>query len=400
MIPKMAALSFGLLALTTSLLAQNYGSQFYSYTNFPGGNWPAVPVPATSISIGNPTGITTDVVGNVYIAGPSIIFKLDPAGMLTRIAGDGHNGYSGDGGPATDAQVGFPLAVPYDQIDWGDAVGSLAADAAGNLYIADMFNNRVRKISPDGVISTIAGNGDSAPFDTRDNDGGRATDARLWLPMGIAAGSAGRLYIADGTTVRQITPDGVIRSLTPNDCGRHKLPGVCAPEGVAVDGSGNAYVADGYCRIRRISPDGDITTVAGDERPSCCSFAFTCGYSGDNGPATSAGLGWPYGVAVDPIGNLYIADTYSHRIRKVSPDGTITTIAGGSGPSPYGTIRRGYAGDGGPATNALLNLPHAVAVDGAGNVYIADTGNYVIRKVSPDGNISTVAGNGVWCCSR
>src|SRR3989442_2665861 len=104
-----AALSVGwLLLCTSSVLAQNYGSQFYSYVNFPGGNWPAVPAPATSVSIGNPTGVTTDAAGNVYIAGPSIIFKLDPSGMLTRIAVDGHNGYSGDGGPATDAELGVP----------------------------------------------------------------------------------------------------------------------------------------------------------------------------------------------------------------------------------------------------------------------------------------------------
>ena len=115
MIAKGALLTFGLLVMSASLsLAQNYGSQFYSHVNFPGENWPAFPVRATSVSIGNPTGIATDTAGNVYIAGPSIVFKLDPSGMLTRVAGNGHNGYSGDNGPATEARLGFPRSVAYD----------------------------------------------------------------------------------------------------------------------------------------------------------------------------------------------------------------------------------------------------------------------------------------------
>src|SRR5947207_14370656 len=126
-----------------------------------------------------------------------------------------------------------------------------------------MFNNRIRKVTVDGFISTVAGNGDAAPFDVRGDDGRQARDARLWMPMGIAADSVGRLYIADGTTVRQVTTDGVIKSLTGNDCGRHDLPGVCGPEGVAVDASGNVYVAAGYCRIKRLGLDSVISTVAG-----------------------------------------------------------------------------------------------------------------------------------------
>jgi hypothetical protein len=139
--------------------APNYGSKFYSYVNFPGDAWPTVPVSATSVSIGNPTGVAVDASGNVYIAGPSIVFKLDSGGMLTRIAGNGRNGYSGDGGLATDALLGFPRAVPNDPIDWGDVMSSPAFDSAGNLYFTDMFNNRVRKVTPDGIITTVAGNG-------------------------------------------------------------------------------------------------------------------------------------------------------------------------------------------------------------------------------------------------
>ncbi len=355
-----------------SLPAQNYGGQLYYSIDFPGGNWSSVPIPATSVSIGNPTGITTDAAGNVYIGGPSIIFKLDSSGLLTRIAGDGHNGYAGDGGAAVQAELGIPFAYPLDPADWGEAVGNLAADAAGNLYVADMFNNRIRKIALDGSISTIAGDGGPGPFDVHGDDGNSALSARLWLPMGVAAGPHdGQLYIADAISVRQITPDGVIRSLYSG-----------YSQGLAVDSSGNIYLAEG-CRVRKITPYGTVTRVAG--------YYSHCGYSGDGGPATAALLTRPYGVAVDSIGNLFIADTYNNRIRKVSTDGIITTIAG-SGP-PF---LRDYSGDGGPATEAQLSVPHAVAVDTAGNVYIADTGSIVVRKVSPDGIITTVAGNGLW----
>jgi len=377
----LAALGIASFVLcTSSVLAQNYGSQFYAYVNFPGENWPAVPVPATSVSIGNPTGIAVDLAGNVYIAGPSIVYKLDPSGMLTRIAGNGHNGFSGDGGPATEALLGFPRAKPYDFIDWPDAAGSLAVDAVGNLYLADMFNNRVRKITLDGVISTVAGDGDFAT---------------LWLPEGVATDSAGRLYISDGTNVKQFTQEGVITSLTGNDCGSHESPGVCAPLGVAVDASGNIYVADDYCRVRKISADGMITTFAGNENPDGHGFVATCGYSGDGGPAMGAAMTQAYSVAVDAAGDLYIADTYNNRIRKVSPDGTITTVAG-SGASYLRPDYGGYSGDGGPATDAYLNLPRGVAVDAAGNLYIADSENFRVRKVTADGIITTVAGNGVW----
>ena len=395
-----ATLTVGWLLMSPALgIGQNYGSQFYSYTNFPGENWPADPVPATSVSIGNPTGIATDAAGNVYIAGPSIIFKLDTSGMLTHIAGDGRNGYSGDGGAAADAELGFPLAVPYDIVDWGDAVGNIAVDSRSVVYIADMFNNRIRKITPDGIISTVAGNGDSAPFNVVSNDGRAAQDAQLWVPSGVSTDATGSLYVADGSAVWQVTPGGLTRLIAGNDCGHHEISGVCAPTGLAVDTSGNVYVADSYCRVRKIASDGTITTVAGDERPSAY-FNFTCGYSGDNGPATTAAMSIPYGVAVDAAGNLYIADTYNNRIRKVFSDGTIATIAG-SDPPVYGSLYPGgYSGDGGPATSALLKLPHAVAVDAAGNIYIADTGNFVIRKVTSDGIITTVAGNRVWCCSR
>jgi sugar lactone lactonase YvrE len=298
--------------------------------------------------------------GAVYIAGPSIVFKLDASGMLTRIAGSGHYGYSGDGGPARAALLGFPRAVPHDPIDFSDVVGSLATDASGNLYIADFFNNRVRKVTPNGLIFTAAG-------------GGPAFDHTFRWPGGVAVDSTGTLYVTgvyDG--LWQITPDSAITALIPNDCGRPQQPGVCVPYGVAADARGKVYVADtGNCRIVAISPDGTIAAVAGDERPSH-GLVFTCGFSGDGGPATTAAMNDPYSVAVDTSGNLYIADTYNNRIRKVAKDGVITTVAG-RGPSYGFGYKGGYSGDGGPATDAELNLPHGVAVDAAGAIYIADT---------------------------
>src|SRR5438876_3830946 len=171
----------------------------------------------------------------------------------------------------------------------------------------------------------------------------------------------------------------------------------CVPYSVAADNAGNLYIMDtGHCRVQRIGTDGDLTTVAGDDRSDPRGFAYRCGYSVDGGPAASAALSWPYGVAVDGAGNIYIADTGNHRIRKVSPDGIITTVAG-LGSFTNGSFSGvGYSGDGGPATEATLNSPHGVAVDTNGNIYIADTENRRIRKVASDGTITTVAGNGLF----
>jgi sugar lactone lactonase YvrE len=167
---------------------------------------------------------------------------------------------------------------------------------------------------------------------------------------------------------------------------------LCDPQGVATDALGNTYVSDIYCRVRKIDADGKITTVAGDS-----AHEGRCAYSGDGGPANSAALAWPIGLATDAQGNLYIADTGNHCIRKVDGGGVITTFAGictawpRRGPLADGS---GYSGDEGPATAARLHSPQGVAVDGAGNVYIADTGNSRIRKVDASGTITTVAGNG------
>jgi uncharacterized protein YjiK len=327
--------------------------------------------PATNASLSYPTGVAVDAAGNLYIAdrNNSRVRRVSTSGTITTFAGTGMFGFSGDGGPATGAMLHNPYGV--------------AVDTAGNLYIADTYNSRVRKVSSSGTITTVAGNGTSG----FSGDGGPATSARLRDPQGVAVDAAGNLYIADSSNnrVRKVSASGTITTIagtgSPGFFG-NGLPGTRAflygPSGVAVDTAGNLYIADSSNnRVRKVSTSGTITTVAGNG---------SSGHWGDGGTATNAGLASPWGVAVDAAGNLYIADSDNHRVRKVSMSGTITTIAG--------TGSYGFSGDGGPATNASLAFPTGVAVDAAGNVYIADSDNHRVRKVSMSGTITTVAGSG------
>jgi sugar lactone lactonase YvrE len=323
--------------------------------------------PATSAQLYSPQGVAVDSAGNLYIAdsGDNCIRKVSN-GTITTVAGDGTEGFSGDNGPATAARLSHPTG--------------LAVDSAGNLYIADFSNNRIRKIS-NGVITTVAGNGTLPPGSS--GDGGPATSAQLVYPTSVAVDSAGNLYIADAgnNCIRKVS-NGVITTVAGNgipgfsgDNGPAASAQLYLPEGVAVDSAGSLYIADLHNqRIRKVS-NGVITTVTGGSSSV-----------GDNGPATSAQLDEPWGVALDSAGALYIADSNNFRVREVS-GGVITTVAG--------TGTNGFSGDNGPASGARLNYPIGVAADSAGNLYIADGANYRIRKIS-GGLITTVAGNGTY----
>jgi len=310
-------------------------------------------VAATSTSIGWATAVTTDPVGNIYFISSNSVFRVDPKGVLTRTAGNLQPGYSGDGGPALDAQL-YTDDLGNETPAFGFPSG-LAMDSKGNLYVSDGGNARVRKISPNGIITTIAGNGGRG--DT--GDGGPATAAEISNPRGLAVDASDNLYIADSSAVREVSPAGTISTAAP-------FGGL----GVVLDSSGSLYVVD-YMRVRKVSPDGTVTTVAGG--------TGIIGDLGDGGPATSAAFIGPTTVAIDGGGDLYIGDV--GQVRKVSPDGIIHTVAGGS-TNP---------GDGGPATSAQISV-ESIALDATGNLYIAGHGR--VRKVSLAGTIATVAGNG------
>jgi sugar lactone lactonase YvrE len=292
--------------------------------------------------------------------------------MIYRIAtraGNGTPAYSGDGGPAESALLSWPRDV--------------ALDAAGILYVADTLNHRIRRIDINGVITTVAGTGSNG----YSGDGGPAISAQLAAPRGVAVAADGCLYLSDTENhcVRRISPDGRIQTVAGagepgygGDDGPAAEAQLSWPAGIAVGADGSVYVADsGNDRIRRLRPDGRIGTVAG---------TGDVGYNGDGRPAVCAWLSCPRGVAVGPDGSLYLGDTENHRVRRITPDGMIITIAGN------GT--EGCSGDGGPATSARLSAPRGVAVALDGGIFIADCGNSLVRQVTPDGMIITIAGSG------
>jgi len=255
--------------------------------------------PATSAKLNFPAGVALDAAGNLYIAdgGNNRIRKVDLNGIITTFAGGGV-GAGGDGGPATQAQLGFPSGI--------------AVDAAGNLYIADTDNSRVRKVDLNGIITTVAGTGEHG----YSGDGGPATQAELGFPSDIAVDAAGNLYIADpnNSRVRKVDSRGIISTFAGNGHrgfsgdGGPATKAQLEPVGVAVDAAGNVYIADiGNFRIRRIDKTGTIRTIAG---------TGSAQYGGDGGPATKAGIN-PIGVAIDSAGTIFLTEGFSERVRKV-----------------------------------------------------------------------------------
>ena len=411
--------------------------------------------PAALASMGVARSMVVDAAGNLFFADSTNfrVRKIDTAGIISTVAGSSPAGFAGDGGPATEASLSFV---------WG-----ISVDQAGNLFLVDYSNRRIRRVDTRGVITTIAGTGQNGFF----GDGGSATSARIYEPQGLAADGQGNLLIADTRNyrVRQISSTRIISTVAGIAPGAFQ-PGLSFPAGVAVHSNGDTIVADTRNRrILKITPDGTVallvTTLDSPNHVAIDSIGnvfFTAGdlvrkistqgvvttiaggirgYSGDGGLATSARLNTPIGIAVDRDGNVFIADYNNKRVRRVTPAGLITTVAGGGSSvaetgvatearidpvglsldsagnlfvsdhynrnrirkvTPDGAITtvagsggEGFSGDGGPATSAELRGTLGVAVDAWGNIFISDSYNHRVRKVSTDGIITTIAGSGV-----
>jgi sugar lactone lactonase YvrE len=315
----------------------------------------------TAAGLTGPSGVAVDNSGNVFVADTDqgAILKITPAGVVSTFAGGVFYGFTNGIGAA--ASFCFPSGV--------------AVDNSGNVFVADSCNNAIRKITPTGVVSTFAGSGSSGFSD------GTGTAARFYGPTGVAVDGSGNVFVADSNNyaIRKISPAGVVSTLAGDGPdgffhGAETLPSAKLPDGVAVDGSGNVFVADsGNSTIRKISSAGMVSTLAG---------SGSLGFS--NGTGTAASFARPSGVAVDSSGNVFVADTYNHAIRKITPAGVVSTFAGG--------VSYGFTN--GTGTVASFSMPTGVAVDSSGNVFVADTGNNVIRKITPAGVVSTFAGSG------
>lgn len=327
-------------------------------------------------------GLTSAVMA---LAVPMASPTLGAQGTVSTVAGTSPAGYGGDGGPATQAQMHEPRMMTFD--------------AVGVMYIADTFNQLIRKVDTSGTITTVAGKFTGfVPRDEADcvpnfsGDGGPATEATLSCPHSVAVDGTGNIFIADSANhvIRKVEPGGLITTVAgqgglsgdSGEGGPATQAKIQGPKGIVLDRQGNLLIADsGNDKIKKLDPaTGTITTIAGTGTP---------GGAGDGGPATQAQIQEPRTIAVGPDGSLYIAEPTAHRIRRVDPTGTITTFAG--------TGRGGFSGDGGPATQARLNFPRGVGVDGAGNLFIADSLNQRIRRVDVNGIITSVAGRGTPC---
>ena len=291
------------------------------------------------------------------------------AQIITTVAGSSSvYGFGGDGGPATLAQFSRT---------WG-----MAIDAAGNIYVADYGNNRIRIINTAGIISTFAGNGISG----FGGDGGPATAAWMAGPTGVAIHGTDVYFVDNGNArVRKVDASGIITTVAGNgiggysgDGGAATLASISNDNGLWVDGAGNIYIPDRTTnRLRKVDPAGIITTIAGNG---------VSGFSGDGGPATLATFNLTNDVSVDGAGNIYISDWMNNRIRLVNTAGIISTA--------IGTGVYGWSGDGGPATAATVRGPMGLEFNGAGDIYLCDADNFLIRKINPAGIITTIAGTG------
>jgi sugar lactone lactonase YvrE len=317
--------------------------------------------------------------GVLYVADTyrNRVLRLDPNGKLAVVAGWSSLPDEIEGGPAKFAQHYNP---------WGVAVGG-----AGDVFVADTGMNRICRITLDRRFYKVAGKGQpiarmegSGPPPQFSGDGGPAVLADLDMPNGVAVDGKANIYIADSynNRVRKVGPDGIIWTIAGNgidgfggDGGPATSAELSCPMGVAVDSRGNVYIADRQNnRIRRVTSDGRISTVIGTGEQG----------DSDEGPALSVRLNFPHGVAVDRQDNVYVADTFNHRVRKLDRDGVVRNIAG--------TGQQEFVGDGGPAVKAGLAAPDSVAVDAQGNIYIADRANFRVRMITTDGVIHTIGG--------
>jgi len=303
-----------------------------------------------------------------------IILFLSPvfatAQFITTVAGNGTPGNTGDGELATAAQIYYARSVKVDK--------------NGNIYMVLSTAKAIRKVALTGIITTFAGNGTLGDG----GDGGQATSAELEYPTDVSFDESGNVFIADalGRKIRKVNPSGIISTFAGDgtlggggDGGQATAAQFSYPNGIAFDNKGNVYITDqDNNNVRKITPSGIISTFAGNG---------TASYSGDGGPASSAALNSPARIAVDASGNVYIDDYLNNRIRKVDNSGIISLVAGNGA-----TV---FNGDGEQATNAQLLAPVGIDVDGSGNIYIADAGNYRVRKINPAGIISTIAGTGM-----
>lgn len=342
-------------------------AQFFSSSHFAGtaGGSGYEDGPGADARFNSPFGIAVDRSGNVYVADTinHTIRKIRSDGVVTTLAG-----FAGVWGVSDGQRGGFALFnMPY----------GVAVDASGNVYVADTVNQLIRRITAGGVVTTLAGG-----WGKTGSDDGLGGEARFSSPSGIATDRSGNVYVADTANhaIRKISPSGLTTTLAGSAAEAGSSDGVGSaarfdePHGVAVDASGNVYVADYNHTIRKISPEGVVTTLAG--------LAGTSGSS--DGIGVVARFRNPSGVAVDGAGNVYVADTFNETIRKIDSGGLVSTLAGLAG-SDSGSVD-------GVREQARFSIPAAIAADAAGNVYVADTFNSTIRAIDRDGKVRTLAG--------